>query len=254
MEVKSYKKIRGNIYEVTLDNGDTHKLYDDIILKYELLIDKRIDQKKLSKVLKENEELDAYFKTIKYIGVKMRTELEIKKYLRKYDIQRSAIEKCILKLKKDGYLDQERYVEAFVNDALNLGLNGPRKIKDNLLKLGIEESIIDKKINSVDDTIWLDRINAILKKKVKSNKAGLALFKKKSYSDLICLGYDLDDIREVLDNYIVDTDDVFKKEADKIYNKLAKKYEGITLELQFKSKMFARGFDGDQISSYLLDK
>lgn len=251
MEIKSYKKLRGNVYEVSLDNGDDYKLFDDVILKYELLLDKDIDEKKLQRVLDANDEMEAYYKALKYIGVRMRSELEIRRYLKKYEIPVKAINKSVAKLKEEGYIDQEKYARAYVNDAVNLTLDGPKKVKDNLLRLGIDERFIDENLTNFDSSFWQDRIVKILDKKKKMNKVGLSLFKNKCYGDLMVMGYHSSDISAVLETFTMDTSEVFEREADKIYNKLSCKYDGVELELRFKSKMYAKGFDGDSVNSYL---
>ena len=43
-EIKSYKKIKGNLYEVIIDDEKVN-LYDDIIIKFSLLLKKEIDKK-----------------------------------------------------------------------------------------------------------------------------------------------------------------------------------------------------------------
>ena len=40
MKIKSYKKIKGNEYELILDNDVKVRLYDDLIIKHELLLKK----------------------------------------------------------------------------------------------------------------------------------------------------------------------------------------------------------------------
>lgn len=251
MEVKSCKKLKGNLYEVCFDNREKYKLYDDIILKHELLIVKDIKNKTLEKILNENQLLDAYYKALKYINLKMRTEYEIIKYLEKYDFSKEHIDNAIKKLRKEGYLDEEKYVKAYVNDTVNLSSNGPKKIKDSLKKLRINEDIIDKYLNDVEGDIWISKIQKILDKKAKVNKHGEKLFKSKVYSDLILLGYFSEDIKTCLDAYQLDAEDVFQREADKMYKKLSAKYTGVDLELNFKSKMYAKGFDIDFINDYL---
>ena len=42
MKIKKISKKRNNLYELTLDNNEKISLYDDIILKYNLLITKVI--------------------------------------------------------------------------------------------------------------------------------------------------------------------------------------------------------------------
>lgn len=254
MEIKSYKKLRSNLYEISFKNGDKYKIYDDIILKYELLIDKEVAKKKLEKILEDNALLAAYYRALKYINTKMRTELEIRKYLERYEFTKKQIDYAVSKLKDEGYIDEKRYVQAFINDALNLTLNGPKKIKEELKKLGINEVVIDDYISQIDDGEWIPRIKRIVEKKAKVNKQGERAFKNKVYSDLILLGYYSEDIKEILEGYHIETDNVFKIEAEKIYNKLSLKYCGVELELRFKSKMFSKGFDSDVISSFLEDK
>ncbi len=254
MEIISYKKVKGNVYEITLTGGIKHKLYDDLILKYELLLDKRIDQKKLDKIVSENNELDAYYKAVKYIGVKMRTKLEIRKYLEKYDVPSKTIDLTITKLIKEGLISEERYAEAFVNDAILLSLNGPRKIRDNLIKLGIKEEFFSSFIDRIPHDVWQDRIEKVIAKKAKLNKLGESLFKRKMANELFILGYYTEDINNVLDGLDFDMGDVFLREADKMYEKLSRKYEGAELKAKFKSKMYTKGFEMDAINSYLRDE
>ena len=40
MEIKEYKKLKSNVYELKFKSGEAVKLYDEVILKYNLLITK----------------------------------------------------------------------------------------------------------------------------------------------------------------------------------------------------------------------
>jgi regulatory protein len=254
MEIKTYKKTKGNQYEVTFTNGEKIKLYDDIILKYELLIDKNLDKKKYDKILKENANCDAYYRALKYISIRMRSELEIRKYLARYELTNSEIDYAVNNLRRDGYLNDELYAHAFIQDQITLTLNGPKKISDLLKKLGVSGDFVNSELDNIDSSEWKSRIEKIVSKKAKLNKAGESVFKNKVYQDLVILGYYSEDIRSILNEFHLDTDNVFLKEADKMYNKLSNKYDGAELELRFKSKMFAKGFKSDEISNYLNKK
>lgn len=251
MEIASYKKKGGNVYEVVFDNGDKHRIYDDVILEYELLIDKKLDKRKLDKVLSDNATLDAYYKALKYISIKMRTKLEIEKYLKNKEFTWDKIVYAVDRLEKEGYLNQERYIKAFVNDQLTLTLNGPKKIVDSLKKLGIEISEDDDVIASITPDVWEERIKKVLDKRAKVNKNSDKMFRSKVSSELIILGYPTETVRFMVSNYELDTNDAFLKEAEKNYSKLSSKYDGVELELHFKNKMFSKGFDGDMIREFL---
>ena len=43
MKIIKYQKLSGNKYNVFLDNGEKIKLYEDVIIKEELLLKKEID-------------------------------------------------------------------------------------------------------------------------------------------------------------------------------------------------------------------
>lgn len=251
MEVKTYKKIRNNLYEITLSNGEKFKLYDDIILKYELLIERKVTDKKLASIIAENAKMEAYYKALRYVSTKMRSEIEIRKYLNKNDTPQAAKEYAIDKLKKDGYLNQEKYAQAFVNDAINLSNDGPHKIREDLERQGIDKNIVENYLNVIEDEVWKARVEKVLLKKAKTNKVGYVLFKNKMYNELVMLGYDSSMIGQILDGFSLDTDSVFSKEATKVYEKLSSKYQGTELELRFRSRMYAKGFSGDQISKFL---
>ena len=62
--------------------------------------------------------------------------------LQKYQLKLSEKHKLINKLKKEKYIDHDRYAKAFTNDRFNF-INGKLKIKQQLLIKGIEEPLID---------------------------------------------------------------------------------------------------------------
>ena len=100
MEITKFKKLKGNQYEIMLDNGLSFKLYDDVIVKYNLLVNKRFDDNFFTEVTNYNDSLDAYYTCIKYLNTKMRSEVELRKYLDKKNISKEVTEKTIERLKK----------------------------------------------------------------------------------------------------------------------------------------------------------
>lgn len=237
-----------------MSNGKKYELYDDIILKYEFLISKKIDDKKVAFILEENANLDAYYRALNYLKFKMRTDKEIKQYLKKASFNETEIAFAIEKLNKEGYLNSNKYAEAYIDDAINLTMNGPHKIYLNLKNLGIDENVIDKYLSKISSEEWSRRIERIVEKKSRINKQSAPIFKKKMASYLIGLGYDSESIKSHLVDLTIDTDQAFRHTAEKMWNQLARKYEGKELNLRFKNKMLVKGFTYDQISKFVNDK
>lgn len=252
MKIEKFIKDKGNKYKIVVDNDLKICLYDDVIVKYNLLVNKEMNENKFKEITKYNDELDSYYKAIKYINRKMRSKKEIIKYLEK-DFDPNVINKTINKLEIDGYLHEDIYIKAYINDQVNLTLNGPYKIKKELLKLDLNETKVDKEVNSINEDVWLNKINKIVNKKIKSNhNYSEKKLKEKINYDLCNLGYHKDMIMDILSNIEITTNqDLILKEGRKIYQKLSLKYQDEKLKYYFQSKMYAKGFSKEEIDNCL---
>ena len=150
MEIRKFKKVGKNKYKILFDTEEL-TLYEDIILKYELLIKKEISLDDLDKIIKDNNDYDAYNMALNYIEVKMRNRKELYLYLSKKGFEKSLINETISKIEKLGLLDNKAYIKAYINDKVNLTLDGPYKIKKSLIDLDFNENDIDNYLNTFDE-------------------------------------------------------------------------------------------------------
>lgn len=246
MKIIKFKKSKSNTFEVFFDDNSSTNLYDDVIVKYNLLVNRILDEKKFEEIFLYNEFLEKYYKSIKYINKKMRTEIEIRKFLSKNSTNEEDIEKIIDLLYKDNYLNKERYLEAFVNDQYNLTLNGPLKIQKDLINLGYEKDEIN---NSLYRLEWNSRIDKLINKKIKNNsKLSNNNLKNKLLNDIIKLGYEKEIILEYLEKLNLDSDEEnLKKEFDKIIKKYSAKYKDKELEFKLINYLYRKGYNIEDI-------
>ena len=239
MKITSIKLNKNGKYVVTIDN-EKYNLYQDTILKYLLFSKKEIDNTLFENIIKDNNFYDAYYKIIKFVSIRLRTENEIRKKLNTLFILKNDQDKIIDKLKEQGYLNDELYIKSYINDKINLSLEGPEKVKRELLKNGFKEEDILKYLCLFED-INEERINKIINKKLKANhNLSKKMFIVKVGNDLRNLGYT--NYREILDNIDFDDKDIYQKEYDKIYNKLIKKYPPEKADILTKQKLYTKGF------------
>lgn len=253
MKIGKYTKLKDNRYSVKI--GDTLvKLYDDVIVKFELLRKKEIDETLFEEMMTYNDSLEAYYKGLKYITRKLRTEKEVFVYLSK-EYKKSVVNQSIERLRKDGYLNEEIYLKAYVMDQVHLSSSGPNKIKKDLIKLGIAEDKIQEELNKIDDEIWLEKLEKLVGKAIVSNKRyGENKLKEKLIYDLGNKGYYKWMIEEAFDkNCFQDNGEILKKEFNKVVTKLTKKYEGYELESKVIAKLLSKGFCYDDIKKVLSD-
>lgn len=249
MEIKKFKKLKNNIYELELDNGSLVKLYDDVIVKYSLLINKKIDSKLLDEITKYNTSLDAYYLSLKYISKKLRCEKEIEKYLTKLEFNKDVIDKTISKLNKEGYLKHDIYIKSYINDIYNFNNYGPDKIIFNLRELGFNLNEIEPYLEDKD---FRSKAIKIIDKKVKANhKLSNYMLKQNISNYLINLGYPKDIFYDYLDNIKINNKDILVKEASNYIKKYSKKYQNKELLYFVKDKLYKKGYNSNEIDEVL---
>lgn len=243
MKILSYKKIKSNLYEITLDNSEKIKLYDEIILKENLLIKREIERSYLNEIIKQNKFYELYHEVIKFFKTKMRSEKEIyQKFNKKYANEEIAL--IVEKLRKDGYLNDKVYISAYINDSINLKLVGPDKIKNDLVSLGFDNDLVVENLETISEFVWVEKVKRYAEKMIKNNKKlSATALKQKIVNDLIIKGFNREIINNYLDTIKIDINKgIFEKEYQKVYNKLSKKYDGDKLKYEIKMRLKAKGF------------
>lgn len=241
MKVLKYKKIK-NKYRVYFDNDIKVDLYEDIILKYELLLKKEIDSNTFDKLVLDNNKEDIYEKSLNYISIKIRSREEIYNYLNKKGYEKEDINSTINRLEKNGLINDELYIKSYIHDRFYLSSEGLNKTRNYLINLKLDESIIDKYIDEIDREEVLDKLNKLIDKKIKTLKninGNVLKYKLESY--FINLGYDKKDIDIILNNKNLTNNLSYEEEYKKLYNKYSKKYTGYELEIRIKKKLYEKG-------------
>ena len=164
MKITKFKKVGRNKYKVFFNNTDLI-LYEDIILKYDLLIKSDIDTDLLDKIILENRDYEVYDLALSYIEVKMRNRRELYKYLINKGFEEEIVNKTLNKIEDLGLLDKKSYITAFINDKVNLSNDGPYKIKNALLDLDFDEKDIDDYLYTIDREVWSNKLDKLIDKK-----------------------------------------------------------------------------------------
>lgn len=242
MIINKFIKYKDNKYKVVINDSEVI-LYDDTILKYNLLVNKNIDESLYSEILDYNDELKYYYLASKYITKKLRSELEIRNYLSKYVSSVDVINRIVDMLFKNNLINEELFAKSFIDDRLYLSNDGKEKIRLKLLEYGISNNIIFEYLDSIDDEIWINRIKKYIDKKIKTNHTSSKnQLKSKILIDLTNLGYDNELVLSLLDSYVIIDEDIKKKEYLKIKKSLEKKYSGEILEYKIKERLYRKGF------------
>jgi regulatory protein len=244
MKIIKYTKKKDGMYSLLLEDNDTVLVHEDLILKHGLLLNKELDDALRDTIEKENLNYTAKTVALKYITIRFRSEKELREYLKKKLVDNNNIDVVISDLKREGYINDESYAQMYINDRINLSMDGPDKVRRALTEAGIKESIINDKMEAYTKEIEIERINKIIDKQIKinHNKSNYML-KNKIINYLSNNGYSKGLSLECFQGKDLASDqDLAKKEYDKLYKKLSNKYSGSELEYKIKQKMYQKGF------------
>lgn len=249
MKITKIQKMRSGKYKIELDYHEKITTYDEVILKNNLLFKKEIDNDLYHQIIKDSNAYDGYYKAMKYITTKMRSEKELKNYLDKYEIPKEEQESIIQKLKENGFLNDNSYVKAFVADKIHLSNMGPYQIRKELEDHNIASDVIIKELEQYDPDIFTQKLRKLAIKKVASNhKYSKFQLQQKLTQEFIRLGYREEQIRQVLDSISYSDEATLEKEWNTLYRKLSKKYQGKELEMHLKNKLYQKGFSMSDIN------
>ena len=245
LKIEKFKKRPNGLYTLYFDNFNTYDFYEEIILKYELLITKSIDENELDQILKDNKNYECYYQALKLLKRMIKTKQEIIKYLKDKDFNKESIEMSIKKLEEQGYINDQNYAKSYVHNCIITTTKGPNKIASELEKKGVTSNDYEEALEEYTSSLENEKVEKLISKKIKSNHNKSAkILKQKLSLDLINNGFHQDIVKEVLNNTKIEEDDeIVKKEYQKYYNKLSKKYKGKELEYKLKQKMYSLGFN-----------
>lgn len=249
MKIKSIQKNKNSEYKITFDDNKSIILYDEIILKYQLIFKKEIDEKFMNQLQEENGKLLPYYEAIKFASKKMHSKKEIKDFLANKSLSDEEVENIIEKLEKNLLINDEVFAKAYIQDKMYLSNDGPIKIKKDLLHHDISDTIVSKLIEEIEYDDIYSKLEKIIDKKIRlnTNKSSYYL-KQKIIFEMENLGYSLLDIEKILNEKLLDSNsNIILKEYKKIYDKLSKKYDGNTLNYQIYCKLRQKGFSDSEI-------
>lgn len=243
MKILKYKKKKNGQYELQLESGENFVLYEEVILKFELLLKKDFPFDEKESILLCNQEYDVYYVALKSLKSRFRSEKDLRDLLLKKEYPQEYVEKAIDKLLKQGYLNDTSFTKAFINEQMITTSKGPEKIEKELLDRGVSSDIIFNEISVFTKDKQIPKIEKVANRLIKSNRSrGGIVLRKKIIHDLQMLGYEYSLIDEVLSSLdFGDMKEIQKREYEKLFRKLSRKYSGRELEYKIKEKLYQKG-------------
>lgn len=117
-------------------------------------------------------------KAVRYLVLALRTEEEVKNKLRKLNVEEGIIVQVTEYLKSIGYIDDEKYVEAYIRQCINIPKYSKYEIRIKLIQKGINKEILSEKLEELDNC---DYENKLIDKLLKGKLKNMEPLKQKAY-------------------------------------------------------------------------
>lgn len=243
MKISKYKKNRQGKYVVYLDDGRELILYEEVILKFDLLLKKEVLDSQIEEINNVNFEYDVYYVALKSIQSRFKSTNDLRTFLINKEYPLDLIDKAIEKLTKQGYLNDRSFAKSYINSQIITTGHGPLKIANDLANKKIDPIIIEEEMSAFTDDIIAEKVNKKIGILIKSNrnKGGIVL-KQKIINSLKADGFEYSSILKEIEKYEFKNDnDLARKEYLKLYKKYSSKYSGYELENFIRNKLFQKG-------------
>lgn len=255
--IQSIKKEKTGYLLVT-KSGIKIPLSEDSLVKHRLLKGSEVSEELLNQVKEEASFDIGYQKALNYLSYQLRSEKEIKDYLKKQEITPPQIKQIIDKLKDLSLLDDKVFAESYVRTAIRTTDKGPQGVKEFLMKKGVPSDFIDEALILFDDTHQLELGQKLGEKMArKYQKSSQKERINKIRQQLFIKGFKSDVISSVIDGLDFDDDedeyDLLVKQGDKLWRRY-ERVETRKKHQKIKQSLYQKGFSIDDINRYIEEK
>ena len=202
--VRIVKKGKNDV-TIYFDNDTVMFLNVEVFLKNGLKKGDEISDDRFSFLIDQNKLFHIKQKAFRLLGRRQHSSSELRRKLWDRDYEQKLIDEVLNDLTKNGYIDDTEFIRAFMDEKSRTKNWSRKRIKSELIKRGLNQSLIDKISREQTDESDNDNAIRVAKKKfevfTKRNLEPKELRNKLS-TYLFSKGFDYDLIKTVVDKLL----------------------------------------------------
>ena len=114
---------------------------------------------------------EAFMKMAQLCSRSEQCSADIRKKIAAFDIVQEVVDEIIEKLKTEKFIDDERYVKAYVSDKFRLNKWGRIKMRYYLKAKGLPDSVIEVGMTAIDNDQYIKVLLATMKERAQKYKS-----------------------------------------------------------------------------------
>lgn len=246
-------------YNIFLDHGNGEEyafsVDEDVLIKFNLKKGMELDDFAIMEIHYQDEIRKAYNSAIQYLSRRMRSETEVRNFLKEKESPEPVIQEVIHKLYEYQFLNDEEYARAFVRTQMNTTDKGIELIRRELKEKGIKGDLLEAALKEYPLTNQIEKAKELWKKAMqKYSKESDRVMKQKAEQNFIRKGYSYAVIAIAMEE-VEDIDesgelDALRYQGEKVHRKY-KHLKGYEYEQKMKQSLYRKGFSIEMIERYL---
>ncbi|MDQ0215983.1 regulatory protein [Oikeobacillus pervagus] len=234
-------------YNIFLNDEYAFSVDEAVLTRFQLKKGKDVSHHEIQEFQIADDLRKSVNKAIHYLSRRMRSEQEVRNYLRKIEVEEAIIQAVIDRLYELNYLNDDEFTEAYVKTQMNTTDKGTELITKELKEKGIQDDLIDKHLSIFPEELQLEKAEKIVQKIALKNRNESAVqIKKKAEQSLRRKGYSWGVITQIKVETKEDDWEVLLYQLEKAKRKYTR-FSGFELEMKIKQYLYRKGFSFDQI-------
>lgn len=116
-----------------------------------LQIGQELSEEKIRQLQESEVSEKAYQRAVNFLSYRVRTEIEIRRNLRKHDTPDESVEQVLERLRRNRLIDDFEFARTWVENRSEFRPRGRRVLTSELRQKGVDQNIIDEALQDIDE-------------------------------------------------------------------------------------------------------
>lgn len=243
-------------YNVFLDDKYAFSASEKTLAEFVLLKGKELTDEDIAEIQKFDSDAKASDLAARFLSYEPRTIYEVLQYLKKHEISDEAANSAVSELTELGFLNDDQYVQIFIQNDLRVGNDGARSLTQKLSQKGVDPEIIQTHLDEVAEEDWITVAQRVIKSMHHQvGKLSAREISQKVRTKLMSHGFDAGLSQAVLNELDFEGSEDEQKEAlkrqgIKAYKKF-RRYDKSEQKFKIKRYLYSHGFSSSEIDAFL---
>jgi len=172
-------------YNIFINEAFAFSVDEAVLARFRLKKGMELEEEDVAEILHADEVRKGYKDSVYYLAKRMRTEKEIREFLRKKEYNDEVIDLVVQKLYVQHYLDDRDFAKAYVHTQMKTTDKGPIVVAGELAQKGVDQSIVEQVLELYGKEEQVNKAKKLIGKVFQRNSNEAFLQKKQKAIQLL---------------------------------------------------------------------